>query len=135
MVAKDSLNIEIQTAIISLKTVGGTMDVFDLVSEILYADGFRAAVAGLIGIGLIWLTWSGLKRRHRSEDRVDAILLQVLNHPKYPKRHFGRFRRRVGLRDEALREALLRVGAVRFEKHGTREELWGLASRNQRDID
>jgi len=84
--------------------------------------------------GKIWLS----KRQPKSADvrtneAVEKIILELLN-AEWPMRKFTTIKSRLGgLSDDEIRQALLRVGAVKF-KGEKGEELWGLKEKNKGKI-
>lgn len=72
-----------------------------------------------------------LRTELRTEFMAEAAIHQLLSKAD-PKRSWEELRKRIGgFTDEDLRKLLVRSGAVRYEKRGSKEELWGLIDRNE----
>ncbi len=65
---------------------------------------------------------------------AEQALVDLLEHPNWTLRSFSAIQRRVGgFQEDALRQLLVRAGALRFEdKDG--QELWGLRRRNSKRL-
>ena len=76
-----------------------------------------------------------LRQELKTEFMAEDAAKQLLGEHKWPKRSFSEISKRLGgFKEDELRKILVRAGAVRFEKSGNNEELWGLISRNKDDI-
>ncbi|MFD4760889.1 hypothetical protein ACFWOJ_18945 [Streptomyces sp. NPDC058439] len=80
-----------------------------------------------------------LKREDlRTEYMAEAAIRRLLIHPEWEKRSFGAIRQRLGdgFTDTELRKLLVRAGAVRLPDKDKKDlELWGLAERNEDELD
>lgn len=79
------------------------------------------------------------KKKLREELKLDysieAAIHALLSNPNYKKRSLKKIKHHLrGFDDDnALRQALIRAGAVAFSGQGE-EEMWGLISRNTEDF-
>ena len=75
-----------------------------------------------------------LKHELRTEFMAEQVVRDLLSEEKWAKRSFEAIKKRLGgFEDNELRKILVRSGAIRFEKENG-EELWGLISRNKKDL-
>ncbi len=75
-----------------------------------------------------------LRHELRTEFMAEQAVRELLSEEQWKKRSFGAIKKRVGgFEDNELRKILVRSGAVRFEREDG-EELWGLISRNKKDL-
>lgn len=73
-----------------------------------------------------------LKQELKTEFMAEEAAKKLLTEETWKKRSFAEISKRLGgFEDNELRKILVRAGAVRFEKSGDKEELWGLISRNK----
>ena len=75
-----------------------------------------------------------LMRDYRLEDKTDAVLLKLLQSPKYDFRTLEHIKVRVPLADEKLVEALIRIGAVHFTSYKHKEGVWGLLENHEKIV-
>lgn len=93
---------------------------------------FVAAVTGYITFRI---QVHRLKQEMKTEFMAENVAKELLNSEKWSKRSFSEIKKRLGgFDDDELRKILVRSGAVRFEKNNNEEELWGLISRNKKDL-
>lgn len=87
------------------------------------------------GVVLAVLAYYLAKKRSKTKkdlthEAAEEIILELLN-DEWPMRKFTTIKSRLGgLEEDEIRQALLRVGAVKF-KGQKGEELWGLKEKNQ----
>jgi hypothetical protein len=87
----------------------------------------EAVIAGIVALLVALVTSLATSRREQQRLRVElrtqfmaeAALIQLLRHPQWELRSF-----------DALRQLLVRAGALRFEGPNG-QELWGLRDRNE----
>lgn len=102
-----------------------------------------AVVGGIVSLVVAYFT-SGIRARNdlaklreelKLEYAIETAIIHLLEHPEFKKRSLKKIQRHLrGFSDaDELRMALLRAGAVAFNGEGE-EEMWGLLSRNARDI-
>ena len=76
-----------------------------------------------------------LKQELKTEFMAEEAAKKLLSEDKWKQRSFLEISKRLGgFEEDELRKILVRAGAVRFEKSGSKEELWGLISRNKNDL-
>jgi hypothetical protein len=77
---------------------------------------------------------SRLRTELRTEFMAEEAIRALLMHDRWRKRNFTEIKRRIrGFDDNALRQLLVRSGAVAFTGRND-EELWGLRERNPQDL-
>lgn len=84
--------------------------------------------------GALILAWQRMKREYRLEFRSETIIRKLLSHEQWALRSFDVIRHHIGgFDDNALRQLLVKAGALRFEAKG--EEMWGLFERTQHSLE
>ncbi len=72
-----------------------------------------------------------LRKEYQLQDSAQRVTHLLLAESKWPLRSFKVIRHHLaGFEDDALRQLLVRAGAIRF-KSKSGEELWGLIDRNR----
>lgn len=91
-------------------------------------------VAAISAIVTLRISEQRSKREFKLEYQVEDLVLKFLNHPKWRFRTFSTIRHHIaGFEDDALRQILVRVGAIRFtDAEGM--EIWGLYERVQPEL-
>lgn len=75
-----------------------------------------------------------LKTEFKTQDSAEKLIRSLLEQPNWSKRSFDSIASKVGGFDgDDLRQLLVRAGAVRFYSQDGKE-LWGLLSKNTRDL-
>lgn len=99
-----------------------------------------AAVISVVGAFLTALYVANRERAKLREEMkldysIEAAIHALLSNPNYQKRSLKKIKHHLrGFDNEnALRQALIRAGAVAFSGQGD-EEMWGLISRNTEDF-
>lgn len=87
-------------------------------------------VAAGTSFGSFYLQRSRLRQELRTEFMAEEAIVALLEHPDWNLRSFKAIQDRIGgFEDDALRQLLVRAGALRF-KGADGKELWGLRRRN-----
>ena len=103
--------------------------------EILYQTLGTIVVAAFTGYVTFRVQERRLKQELKTEFMAEEAAKKLLSEDKWGKRSFSEISKRLGgFEENELRKILVRAGAVRFEKSGNKEELWGLISRNKNDL-
>ncbi|MEM6371722.1 MAG: hypothetical protein AAF727_02950 [Pseudomonadota bacterium] len=76
-----------------------------------------------------------LREEMKLDYSIEAAIHALLSNPNYRKRSLKKIKHHLrGFDDDnALRQSLMRAGAVAFSGHGD-AEMWGLISRNSADF-
>ncbi len=93
-----------------------------------------ALIAAFVSLAVTLLGWWGNEIRYHRQHRAEAAIKKLLVARGWKQRTFTAIKRNVGGFDEhedELRRLLVRSGAVRFYKPGNDEEMWGLLSKNE----
>ena len=108
---------------------------------VLASTVIAAVVSGVVALVTTWLTTANcnrekLRREYQLEYATESAIHELLSHPDWRMRGFAQIKQQLGgFEDDALRQHLVRAGAVRFKKTGTHgdgdNELWGLPERNE----
>jgi len=94
-------------------------------------SAITALVTGLITFAI---QERKLKMELRTEFMAEQAVKSLLECEKWKKRSFDEIKKRLGgFDDDELRKILVRAGAVKFEATDGKE-LWGLISRNKKDL-
>lgn len=79
-----------------------------------------------------------LRTEMKLEFATEGAIQELLTDERYAMRSFEQIQRRLnGLEGDDLRKALIRAGAVSFQKQdvgGENGELWGLRERNAKNL-
>lgn len=103
--------------------------------DILYQTLGTIFVAAFTGYVTFRVQERRLKQELKTEFMAEEAAKKLLSEEKWEKRSFSEISKRLGgFQEDELRKILVRAGAVRFEKSGNKEELWGLISRNKNDL-
>jgi len=103
--------------------------------DILYQTLGTIVVAAFTGYVTFRVQERRLKQELKTEFMAEDAAKKLLSEDKWEKRSFSEIKKRLGgFEDDELRKILVRAGAVRFEKSGDKEELWGLISRNKNEL-
>ena len=87
-------------------------------------------VAILTSLTTVRLQKERLRLELRTQFMAEEAIVHLLEHPRWTLRTFAQIQSRIGgFDDDALRQLLVRAGAVRFRGNAG-EELWGLRKRN-----
>jgi hypothetical protein len=114
--------------------------VIDWGGTVLASTVLAAVVSGVVALVTTWLTMrfnrERLRREYQLEYATETAIHELLSRPDWRMRGFAQIKQRLGgFDDDALRQHLVRAGAVRFKKAGTHgdgdNELWGLRERNE----
>jgi hypothetical protein len=90
--------------------------------------------AGITAIAAFRAQESRLRTELRTEFMAEEAIRQLLLHDHWQLRSFDVIRSRIGgFDDDALRQLLVRSGAIRFTGRDG-QELWGLRDRNHDDL-
>lgn len=97
-----------------------------------------AVVSLIVGVAsalvTVWLQRDRLRTELKLEFATETAIRELLSDKRFPerKRTFRAIGRRLnGLREDDLRRALIRAGAVSFKRRKDDEELWGLRELNR----
>lgn len=99
-----------------------------------------AAATSVVVVVLSHLTTDHLQRKRlrtelKTEFMAERAIVELLKMRGWRKRTFVEIQRKIGgFSDEALRQLLVRAGAVRFERREDGAELWGLLDLNREDL-
>jgi hypothetical protein len=97
----------------------------------LLSVGVPIVVAFITAIAASRLQTNRLRMELRTEFMAEEAIRQLLLHEQWRQRSFDTIQSRIGgFEADALRQLLVRAGAVRF-KSREGEELWGLRERNK----
>jgi hypothetical protein len=113
------------------------------VNEALLSAFVALLVSAIGGVVSFRLQRDRLRQENRTEFMAEQALVELLDHKDWTLRSFTAIQKRVGgFGDDALRQLLVRAGALCFEgKYGpygengasARQEMWGLR-RNNADL-
>ena len=103
----------------------------DQVLNAVIAGAVSVFVALLTSIVTLLVAERKLRRDFRLEFSAEAAVRALLQHREWTLRSFEVIKRHVGgFSDDALRQVLVRAGAIRFTSKGG-DERWGLLERNR----
>ncbi|GAA4715533.1 hypothetical protein [Sphingomonas lutea] len=94
-----------------------------------------AAVTALLTSGGAYLlARQRMREEFRLQFRAETLIRKLLSNETWALRSFDVIKHHVGgFEDDALRQLLVRAGAVRFHAKG--KEMWGLYERTQHALD
>lgn len=77
-----------------------------------------------------------LKREFLLEHQSEQLVRRLLQHQAWSRRSLSAIKRHIrGFDDEALRQILIRAGAIRFSINPNPDkEFWGLVERNEHEL-
>ena len=103
-------------------------------TQILVTILTSAVVAFVTGVATFLIQERKLRTELRTEFMAEQVARSLLEDERWQKRSFDEIKKRLGGFDnDDLRKILVRAGAVRFQTHEGKE-LWGLLSRNRKDL-
>ncbi len=100
------------------------------------SHGTAALISALVSVVVSGLGAWWNEIRYRRQHRPEAAIEKLLTARGWKQRTFKAIKRNVGgYEDEELRRLLVRSGAIRFHRKSDQEEMWGLLSENESQLE